>query len=393
MPVAEIIDFVAAVGERLDLDTNTHLQDALEQSVACSRSAAHPRPGLRRLQQTFDPDSLWFQVDQELGARRSTAGRPSPTCSGRVRRVRAFPPRLVHVLAGNTPGVTAATVARGALIKGVHLLKMPSNDLFTGSAILRTMAEIDPDHPVTRSFSCVYWRGGDPDGRERAVPPAVLRPARRVGRRRRDPQRHQLPGPGFDLVSFDPKVSISMIGREAFASTGDDARVGGGRRHRRHLLQPGGLRGQPVRLRRGRRDGRWRRGAGARPGAVGERPFADAVVTTLPADIRDEVDALRMMAPIYEVFGTDDGTGLVVRSDDPVDFHPSARRSTSSASRRSTTPCVHQRRHPDDRDLPAGRAAELRDRSPPGVQRLVPSAGPGGVRASRTTASSRSNAS
>ena len=84
-----------------------------------------------------------------------------PDLQGRVRRVRAFPPRLVHVLAGNAPGVTGGTIARGALSKGVHLLKLPSNDLFSATAILRAMAAEAPGHPVTRSFSAAYWRGGD----------------------------------------------------------------------------------------------------------------------------------------------------------------------------------------------------------------------------------------
>ena len=58
------------------------------------------------------------------------------TPHGTVSKVRAFPPRLVHILAGNTPAVAATTITRGALTKGVHLLKLPANDLFTASAIL-----------------------------------------------------------------------------------------------------------------------------------------------------------------------------------------------------------------------------------------------------------------
>ena len=56
-----------------------------------------------------------------------------------------------------------------------------------------------------------------------------------------------------------------------------------------------------------------------------EREWSDAVVTNLPADIKAEVDVLRAMEPMYQVFGSDDGSGLVVLSDDPVDFHPSAK--------------------------------------------------------------------
>ena len=128
---------------------------------------------------------MWFTVDQEVGRDVLDGWKEVTDLAGDIRRVRAFPPRLVHILAGNAPGVTAATILRGALTKGVNLLKLPSNDLFTGTAILRTMAEIDAEHPVTQSFSCVYWRGGDPDRRRRACsgrstsiasPPGVAMP-------------------------------------------------------------------------------------------------------------------------------------------------------------------------------------------------------------------------
>ena len=56
-------------------------------------------------------------------------------------------------MAGNAPSVAALTIVRAALSKGVHLLKLASNDLFTPVAILATMAQIDPQHPVTRSFT------------------------------------------------------------------------------------------------------------------------------------------------------------------------------------------------------------------------------------------------
>ena len=56
-------------------------------------------------------------------------------------------------------------------------------------------------------------------------------------------------GPGIQLISFDPKSSISMIGREAFDS--ETARRGRRTSRRRHHgVQPGGLPGQPLRVRR-----------------------------------------------------------------------------------------------------------------------------------------------
>jgi len=162
VPVGEIIDLLVELGDRLDPDDNEHMARALEASIAVNPLG--PRildAAYRSIGGIFDRASLEFQIEQEVGRDRLDGWAPVVDPTGRTRRVRAFPPRLIHVLAGNTPGVTAITIARSALTKGVHLLKLPSNDLFTATGILRTLEEIAPDHPVTKSFSCVYWRGGD----------------------------------------------------------------------------------------------------------------------------------------------------------------------------------------------------------------------------------------
>nr|WP_275078435.1 acyl-CoA reductase [Parafrankia soli] len=57
--------------------------------------------------------------------------------------------------------------------------------------------------------------------------------------------------------------------------------------------------------------------------ALGEdREFASAVGPKPPAEIREAVDGLRYLEPDYRVWGEFDGRGLVVRSLEPVDFHP-----------------------------------------------------------------------
>src|SRR3546814_14986569 len=86
---------------------------------------------------------------------------PKQDFTGRKSFVRAFAPRLIHVLPGNSPGVAVKSIAQGAMVKAVNLFKMSSADPFTTVAILRTMAAIDPNHPIVKSMSAVYWRGGD----------------------------------------------------------------------------------------------------------------------------------------------------------------------------------------------------------------------------------------
>jgi hypothetical protein len=106
---------------------------------------------------------------------------PKEDFTGRQSFVRAFAPRLIHVLPGNSPGVAVKSIAQGAMVKGINLFKMSSADPFTMVAILRTMADLDPNHPVVKSMSAVYWRGGD--DRVDPVSSAVLRQNCRLGRR------------------------------------------------------------------------------------------------------------------------------------------------------------------------------------------------------------------
>ncbi len=375
LPLAEIIDFLVAVGERLTLDGNEHLQHALEQSVACSELG--PRiltKAYEALAHGFNAESLWFQVDREVGRDVLDGWKEIPDLQGRVRRVRAFPPRLVHVLAGNAPGVTGGTIARGALSKGVHLLKLPSNDLFTGTAILRTMAEVDPDHPVTQSFSCVYWRGGDPEvegalfraqyfdrlvawGGDAAIQSAIKYMA-----------------PGFDLVSFDPKVSVSLLGREALASPEAMRESAVAAATDCSLYNQEVCAASRFVYAEGEQDEltQWCELL-ARELAI-EREWSDAVVNNLPADIKAEVDVLRAMEPEYQVFGSDDGSGLVVLSDDPVDFHPSAK--TVNVVRVPTLDDALAYVNVATQTIglyPTTRADDLRDKlAARGMQRLVP---------------------
>jgi hypothetical protein len=291
--------------------------------------------------------------------------------------MRGFPPRLIHVLAGNAPPVAPLTIVRGALTKGVNLLKLPSNDLMTATAILRTMAEIDPDHPVVRSFTAVYWRGGD-----EAVEGALFRPqyfdklvAWGGEAAIRGAQKYL--GPGFQLVSFDPKISISLVGREAFDSDERLDEAAEAAAIDATIMNQdacGASRFQFVegdveqvdrfceRLVRQLNVDRW---------------VADAQGPPVPQDLRVETDALRQLAPFYRVWGGYGGEGLVLRSDEPVDWYPTAKMvnvvpvsSLKEAVRFATVATQTVGIYPQER------RTELRDAlASAGVQRIVPLGG------------------
>jgi hypothetical protein len=327
-PLAEIMDVLVAMGERLSRDPDGLLERALEFSV---RTSPLPRSVLERsyagLGRIFNRASMQFQVDQELGGAdvldgwREVRGAPS----GRAHRVRAFPPRLIHVIAGNAPGVAALTVLRGALTKGVHLLKLPSNDLFTATAILRALSAVAPGHPVARSFSAAYWRGGDARVEGLLFRPQFFDKLVAWGGEGTIRSARQYVGPGFELVAFDPKTSISLIGREAFASGEVLAEVADRAAADATIMNQQACASSRIQYVEGSEEQVDRYCALLQQRLGVERPTTSACGSPLASNLRDEIDGLRGMEPHYRVWGGYEGRGLVIRSDEPVDFHPDGR--------------------------------------------------------------------
>jgi len=55
---------------------------------------------------------------------------------------------------------------------------------------------------------------------------------------------------------------------------------------------------------------------------IAQRAAASGDVRPLDMDMREQVEAMLLMDDEYGVWGKTDGKGLVIRSDEPVDFHP-----------------------------------------------------------------------
>jgi hypothetical protein len=324
VPVSEIMDVLEQVGDRLTRDPDGVLAEALERNA---KTNPLPRVLLERayagLGRNFDRARMTWMLEQELGGADVVDGwREVKTLSGRPAKVRAFPPRLVHVLAGNAPGVAAGSLIRGALVKGANLFKLPSNDLFSATAVLRTLAAVAPGHPLSKSFSAVYWRGGDDTVERRLFRPQYFDKLVAWGGEGsiRSAVKHL--GPGFELISFDPKTSISLVGREAFASEETLADAAERGAHDATILnQQACISSRFQFIEGGQAEvDRYAAALQARLGA--DRPFACSDPWPLTPELREEIDGLRDAPDFYRVWGGNDGRGVVVRSDDPVDFHP-----------------------------------------------------------------------
>ncbi|WP_109524681.1 MULTISPECIES: acyl-CoA reductase [Nocardia] len=323
VPLEEIIDFLVETGERirdprnpfvgdcLDRMASTHvLPRAVLEAQVVGAAAYLDRRLLRTVVEQNFPDPA--ALDRWV---------PKQDFTGRKSFVRAFAPRLIHVLPGNSPGVAVKSIAQGAMVKAVNLFKMSSSDPFTTVAILRTMADIDPGHPIVRSMSAVYWRGGDETVERVLYRPQYFDKIVAWGGGDAIDNVIKYLGPGFQLVSFDPKTSISMVGKEAFADdetldlvaelAATDVMI---------LNQEACVASRFLYLEADRADAdRFCERLHAR---IVEKAAASGDARPLDLELREQVDTLMMLDDEYGVWGRTDGKGLVIRSDDPVDFHP-----------------------------------------------------------------------
>jgi hypothetical protein len=247
---------------------------------------------------------------------------PRTDHAGRKSYVRAFPPRLIHVLPGNSAIAAVQAIGWAALVKAINLFKMGSSDPFTTVAILRTMADIDPRHPLVQSMSAVYWRGGDESIERILYRPQYFDKIVAWGGGDAINNVIKYLGPGFQLVSFDPKTSISMIGAEAFESdaTMEDAAE-------RAAVDVSILNQEACIASRfifieGEIDKIDIFCARLMERIAVDRQSSSAEVPPLDSSLLEEIEMLQLMDDEYRVWGLGEGKGLVIRSDRPVDFHP-----------------------------------------------------------------------
>lgn len=218
MPMRQIIAFLAELGPRLRLDDNVHLQEsfalALEAGGLSEPVLRGVYDGLPRL---FDPKLLTETVERTIGIRYLDGWVPEAG-EGAHCRVRAIGTRQLHITAGNVPVTAAFTVMRGALAKSDILIKSPSNDPLTANAIARTLIELDARHPVTKHVAVGYWKGGDEEMERQIVRTTRIDKIVAWGGMSSVKHIQKFLSPGIDLTAFNPKFSMSVIGKEALES-------------------------------------------------------------------------------------------------------------------------------------------------------------------------------
>lgn len=213
----EILDYLEELGNNLKLAKNGYMQQAFELST---KTSGLSEPILRncyeKIYQFFDRELLRQSVAQTIGIDHLEGWVEHPIGNAGRTSIRAFGARCVHIIAGNVPGISALTIARNALTRSNAIIKTPSNDPLTAAAIARTMIDMAPDHPITRHLTVAYWKGGNASVEDRLYKPANIEKIIAWGGFASISHVTKYLQPGIDLITLDPKLSSTIIGREAF---------------------------------------------------------------------------------------------------------------------------------------------------------------------------------
>ncbi|MHA1166338.1 MAG: acyl-CoA reductase [Candidatus Hodarchaeales archaeon] len=325
--VKDVIDFLVETGKMLDVDFNPHLAEACKVTSSFSNlPSSIIRACYKQIPFFFTKRILESTIENEIGSRYLDGWVEIPVPMGRA-KVRAYGAKALHIIAGNVPLVAALSVIRGALVKSDNIIKLPSNDPLTATAILKTMIEVDRSHPVVKNFSAVYWKGGNTDFERRLINPNYLEKIIAWGGHNSIKHIKTLVGPGIDLITLDPKFSVSIIGEETFetdemienvaflaaidsAAYNQEACVSS----RTHFVKT-----TPEKAVKYSRY--------LYKFMQEQDSSLSTVPKSFPAALQEDIDSLRYMEGFYEVTGGENGEGAVITSlaGEPVEFFPSCK--------------------------------------------------------------------
>jgi hypothetical protein len=215
----EILDVLEQLGAALDFETNPYIREAYEAGlVAANYPAEILKSSYIQLPMVFNRDSIREIAEQRIGIDYLEGWVNQTLTDGRDLRIRAFGARALHIPAGNGGLVSAITIIRNVITRSDAIIKAPSNDPLTAMAIVRTLHDIAPDHPITRHLTVGYWKGGDVALEEKLYQPQNIEKIVAWGGFASVKHVTQYIQPGVELISLDPKRSATIIGPEAFDS-------------------------------------------------------------------------------------------------------------------------------------------------------------------------------
>ena len=325
--VSEIIHFLAEAGKAMTLN-HTRMEWACRFSMPFSALPASIVKGSYELiPVVFSKMALRTMVENEIGSKYLDGWVEMPYAD-KVAHRRAYGARTLHFISGNVPVVAALSIARAALIKSDNIVKVAPNDPLTAWAIIGAMMDVDPNHPITKHFSVVYWPKDMLEFENELIQPRyfekIISWGGALGGVNSTLNHGNLQASGIDVIALGPKFSISILGSEAFKSYEDIERVakltakdagsfnmescGSSRFHFVQATQTQAKEyAKRLYLHMQKQD-----------------PALSAIPKNFPRELHDELDAARTQDDLYYVVGgeKDEGAVVVSLTGEMPDFFP-----------------------------------------------------------------------
>ena len=324
----EILDVLEELGKNLDFDKNPYIRQAYEAGLT---AAPYPPAILKNsymmLPAAFNRDSIREIAENRIGIDYLNGWVSQKLLDGRTLNVRAFGARSLHIPAGNGGLVSAITLIRNAITRSDAIIKAPSNDPMTAIALARTLADIAPNHPLTKHISVAYWKGGDEVFERQLYKPEHIEKIIAWGGFASVKHVTQYIQPGLEMIGLDPKRSVTIIGPEAFA---DEAT----------LLEVAKRAACDIAMANQEACASARviyvlNGSGTTAvealNHFGQLIYDEMLAMsneltskplTFDRELRDQMDATRLDDTFYRIIGGDDDEGAIIVSqfDEPVDY-------------------------------------------------------------------------
>jgi hypothetical protein len=321
----EIADCLAELGPALALERNTLLVEALEHSDAWSDlTTPLVRASFEQLPSLFTREAVTEIAEMTVGIKYLDGWVDHPLVDGRLASIRAMGARAVHIVAGNSPLISALSLIRNAITRSDAIIKAPSNDPLTALAIARTLAEVAPGHPLTRHLSVAYWKGGDTTIEEALYQPRNVEKIIAWGGLASVTHVQRYVRPGLELITLDPKRSATIIGADAFESEATLREVAlRAATDVGALNQLGCVNARVIYVVADPADAN-RLGRLVYEAMISLPEHLSTAPRRVDPELRARVQALRSSPDFYQVFGSDDrGAVIVSQLDDRVEFHRS----------------------------------------------------------------------
>ncbi len=122
--------------------------------------------------------------------------------------------RMFHILEGNVPAVAIMSIVSGSLTKNANIIKMSDRDVITASYFAQSFHDVDPEHPVTKTTSVLYWPHTN-HGIFGKIISLVNAVSVWGGYDTIHEMRKSMPQ-GVELLEFGPRRGVQLIGKDAF---------------------------------------------------------------------------------------------------------------------------------------------------------------------------------